>query len=132
MTYSDIKGHIVEYDDEKGEWEYQDKKWDPPTLAEMTHNLNGHKFYYDPDTNEYRYCSSGKIIERSCKRCREFSTPEGYDYCLDNLGPKVMSACCGHGCHRGFIKFTDGRIFLEVTENEYKKLWDTQPGEDIK
>ena len=130
MTYSDIKGHKVTYDDEKGEWEYVDKTWELPEDVTLTNSINDNKIYYDKDTGEYRYRSSGKIIDRSCKRCGEFSTREGYDYCLDNLGHKVNSACCGHGAHRGFIRFVDGRLFLEVTENEYKKLWNTQPGED--
>jgi len=44
-----------------------------------------------------------------CPRCGKVPSLEGHDACIANL-PGVKNACCGHGVHRGYIQFIDGRI----------------------
>lgn len=113
MTTSYNKGHKMEHDDITDTWYYLDNDWNIPS---GTSEINGCKVYYDAPTESWRYAASDKIIDRPCKRCQEHSTPEGYDYCLGNLGPNVASACCGHGVELGFILFKDGRVFEEVAK----------------
>ena len=42
--------------------------------------------------------------KRTCKRCGEYQTKEGYDPCLGYI-KGVKSACCGHGLIKGHIMY---------------------------
>ena len=61
--------------------------------------LKNDKWIYE-DTGE----SVFEIEVRPCKRCGKVPTPEGYDACLGYI-PNVISACCGHGIEKKFIKY---------------------------
>ncbi len=67
----------------------------------MTHShVRGHKVYYIPEQIIWKYLDNNEIVdldnERSCKKCKCYPTPKGYDACLGYL-PNVDHACCGHG-----------------------------------
>ena len=102
------------YYDENNQVHYKE----PPQDKTVT-EIHGNKVYYDEDDDETKYVASNQPAERPCKRCGEYSTRQDHDYCLGNLGEKVISACCGHGAEQGFIMFRDGRIFRE--ENPHQK-----------
>ncbi len=52
--------------------------------------LKSNGFWYYVDTDEIM------IINRSCKRCGEPPTKEGYDACIGHIR-NAESVCCGHG-----------------------------------
>src|ERR1700747_2067346 len=45
--------------------------------------------------------------EDRCLKCKLVRNPDGSDSCLGRL-PGVVSACCGHGHHMGYIGFDSG------------------------
>lgn len=58
----------------------------------------GHAMQWDEIASCWRYADTGEQVleDRSCVKCGEMPTPEGYDSCLGYI-PGVSSACCGHG-----------------------------------
>jgi len=73
------------------------------TVSSLT---RGWKIFWDFAKQKWFYADTGKSadIERSCKRCGKFPTPEGHDACLGYI-KGVESACCGHGVSKAFIIF---------------------------
>ena len=64
--------------------------------------LRGHLCKYQ--NGKWIYSDSGIVAGeeiRTCKRCGQIPTVEGYDACLGYI-PGVTSACCGHGVGEGF------------------------------
>ncbi len=104
-------GHETYYDEKTDTWKHKESRFERSTLKQ---DKWGNKIYYDKKDHEWKYVTSQKMVSRPCKRCGEFPTKEGYDYCLGFLGDKVTSACCGHGKEQGFILLQDGRLFKEV------------------
>ena len=81
----------------------------------MTSHNRGHPIYYNKEAKEWRYVDddSSADVERPCRRCGEWPNKHGHDYCLADLGDKVVAACCGH-CHdsEAYILLKDGRRFV--------------------
>jgi hypothetical protein len=71
----------------------------------ITSYTRGHKVYYNIKTGEWLYVDNNKPIkeDRSCKRCGETPTKEGYDACQGYI-PGKSSVCCGHGVSKPIIK----------------------------
>lgn len=64
--------------------------------------FRGHKCYFDGESWRY-FDNDEKVDERRvCKKCEKVPTQEGYDACLGQI-PQAVSACCGHGIHKGYI-----------------------------
>ena len=81
-----------------------------------TGQIRGHKIYYDYDAREWKYCDNHKSMNseiRPCVDCKHLPVDDK-DYCLRNI--EVISACCGHGVDKGYIKLKDGRIFREAEQ----------------
>ena len=68
----------------------------------------GHKVVWDGSQWLYDDTKEPSNYERPCPRCGHMPTPEGHDHCLGHIDG-VTSACCGHGVHKGFILYKDGR-----------------------
>lgn len=65
-------------------------------MAVITSYIRGHLAEYDGNSWVYSDDKTSIGIMRTCARCGEYPTPEGYDTCLGFiLGAKW--ACCGHG-----------------------------------
>ena len=71
--------------------------------ATISSHTRGWKIVWDEKRQEWFYVDTGESadIERKCKRCSKFPTPEGYDACLGYI-KGVESACCGHGVLQAF------------------------------
>ena len=56
----------------------------------------GHEIEYL--AGQWCYSDTGELAEydRSCKRCGDLPTAEGYDACIGYI-PGALSVCCGHG-----------------------------------
>jgi len=72
----------------------------------ISSHTRGWKIVWDEEKQEWFYADTGERadIERPCKRCSKFPTPEGHDACLGYI-KGVESACCGHGVSEAFYKF---------------------------
>lgn len=70
----------------------------------ITSYSRGHKIYYDQKT--WRYLDTNEICDhlRSCAKCNQYPTKEGYDYCLGYINGST-AACCGHGVENQYIIF---------------------------
>ena len=82
-----------------------------------TSYVRGHKVYYDDEKEKWLFANdklNDKVAE-VCPRCCQPHLPNDCDYCLRPLQQTdfIVSACCGHGVERGYIKLADGRIFYE-------------------
>ena len=82
-----IRGHLVDYDDEKKCWRYK-------------------------DTGKRVFPDDGNI---KCTRCQKTPVHDA-DFCLQGLRSSdfITAACCGHGVFPGYIKLADGRVFREA------------------
>lgn len=59
--------------------------------------LRGHKVIWDANRGWiYADDRTPAKMDRPCKLCGRWPTPEGHDACLGHL-PGVSNACCGHG-----------------------------------
>ena len=84
--------------------------------------IRGCKAIYDEQEQKWTFDDGqivGDIIE-ICPRCHTHHLSYDCDYCLRPLLQTdfIVSACCGHGVERGYIKLADGRLFREVTNDE--------------
>lgn len=77
--------------------------------------IRGNEIYYDEKTQKW-ICDD----ELVCPRCHQLHSDDDCDYCLRDLldCEFIVSACCGHGVEKGYIKLKDGRTFRE----EYNRL----------
>ena len=62
----------------------------------------GHEIIYIDGAWVYFDTRESITILRPCKRCNQFPTPEGHDYCLGFM-LNVKSACCGHGVEKPYV-----------------------------
>lgn len=84
-----------------------------------TSYVRGHEVYYDEEEKFWKYKENNKRVdEKTVTYCSKCNKPEinGADFCMQGLlsSDFIISACCGHGVHKGFIKLADGRTFKEV------------------
>lgn len=86
---------------------------------------DGYERYTDEEGNR-RYKDNdvitGHMPFRPCARCGHYPNQDGDDHCIQGLG-YVVNACCGHGTHKGYVMFNDGRILRGYFTVEH-------PGED--
>lgn len=54
--------------------------------------------------NKWVYSDTKNTFDdsRPCKRCGNFPTKEGFDFCVGYVS-NAKSVCCGHGVEKGFI-----------------------------
>ena len=50
-----------------------------------------------------------KPSTRECPVCHRKPSDKGHDPCLHDLSC-VSGACCGHGVHEGYVRFTSGSV----------------------
>jgi len=62
----------------------------------ITSHQRGHTIEYNGTQWVYSDDKTSVNIERSCLRCGNMPTTEGYDYCMGHV-PNAISVCCGHG-----------------------------------
>lgn len=62
----------------------------------ITSQCRGHEIYFDG--TEWRFVENNQVMDnkRPCKKCGQYPTKEGYDFCLGYI-EGAKSACCGHG-----------------------------------
>ncbi len=60
--------------------------------------------------------------KKACPKCNEYPLQNGIDPCLGELSG-VRGACCGHGVHKGYIWFENGKRII-LNKNAIKHEMD--------
>lgn len=68
----------------------------------ITSHQRGHAIIFINNTWVYLDDKTPAYVERRCIRCNRFPI-KGIDACLGKIN-NAVSACCGHGVEKGYIK----------------------------